>query len=96
VRKNLRERRSLSDSALAKLLSKLRQYQPQVIGLDIYQDFGRSRTNDLTTYLQDERFIAVCDVGEDDYRVALLQQSQKTSVLVTFRLMLIRSFVASC
>jgi CHASE2 domain-containing sensor protein len=71
VRKqNLKERRSLSDSALAKLLSKLRQYQPQVIGLDIYRDFRVDpEQTDLATYLQDERFIAVCDVGgEDDYR----------------------------
>ena len=67
---NLKERRSLSDPTLAKLLSKLRQYQPQVIGLDIYRDFPVDpKQTDLATYLQDQNFIAVCDVGgEDDYR----------------------------
>lgn len=71
VRKqNLKEKRSLSDSALAKLLLKLLPHQPQVIGLDIYRDFRVDPNQpDLAAYLQDKRFIAVCDVGgENDYQ----------------------------
>lgn len=67
---NLKERRSLSDAALAKLLKKLQPYQPQVIGLDIYRDFPvAAQQTDLKTYMQqNQNFIAVCEVGgEDDY-----------------------------
>ena len=61
--------RSLSDRALAQLLKKLQPYQPQVIGLDIYRNFPvDSNHADLKTYLQDQRFIAVCEVGENDYK----------------------------
>lgn len=69
-KQNLKERRSLSDAALAQLLAKLQPYQPQVIGLDIYRDFPvDAQQTDLATYLQDQRLIVVCDVGgEDDYR----------------------------
>lgn len=67
-KQNLKERRSLSDAALAKLLKKLQPYQPQVIGLDIYRDFPVDpKQADLETYLQDEHFIAVCEVGGEDY-----------------------------
>lgn len=70
------EMRSLSDAALAQLLAKLRQYQPKVIGLDIYRNFPvKFNQKNLVTYLQDRRFIAVCEVerakdenpGEDYY-----------------------------
>lgn len=65
---NLKERRSLSDGALTQLLKKLQPFQPQVIGLDIYRDFPIDPNHaDLKTYLQDPRFIAVCEVGGDDY-----------------------------
>lgn len=67
-KQNIKEQRSLSDSALAQLLQKLQPHQPQVVGLDIYRDFPADTTTNLATYLQDERFIAVCEVGEDDYR----------------------------
>jgi CHASE2 domain-containing sensor protein len=68
-KQKLKERRSLSDAALAQLLKKLQPYQPQVIGLDIYRDFPVDpKQADLETYLQDEHFIAVCEVGgENDY-----------------------------
>lgn len=66
---NLKERRSLSDGALRQLLKKLQPYQPQVIGLDIYRDFPVDpKYADLKTYLQDKRFVAVCEVGENDYK----------------------------
>lgn len=70
---NLKERRSLSDSALAKLLAKLQPYQPQVIGLDIYRDFPVNPLYaDLAIYLQqNERFIAVCEVGGDNNRLGI-------------------------
>ena len=68
---NPQERRgaSLSDRALAQLLKKLQQYQPQVIGLDIYRDFPVDPKHpELATYLQqNQRFIAVCEVGETDH-----------------------------
>ena len=67
---NPQERRgsSLSDRTLAKLLKKLKPYQPQVIGLDIYHDFPVDPKHaDLHTHLQhNERFIAVCEVGGAD------------------------------
>ncbi|HAX80574.1 MAG TPA: adenylate cyclase [Cyanobacteria bacterium UBA11372] len=67
---NPQERRgaSLSDRALAQLLKKLQQYQPQVIGLDIYRDFPVAPKHpELATYLQqNQRLIAVCEVGETD------------------------------
>lgn len=65
---NSQERRSasLSDRALAQLLKKLKPYKPQVIGLDIYRDFPvEPEQAELKTYLQqNERLIAVCEVGE--------------------------------
>ncbi|MFB2982510.1 CHASE2 domain-containing protein [Microseira sp. BLCC-F43] len=67
---NPQERRgaSLSDRALAQLLKKLQQYQPQVIGLDIYRDFPVDPKHpELATYLQqNQHLIAVCEVGETD------------------------------
>lgn len=69
---NPQERRgsSLSDRALAKLLKKLQPYQPQAIGLDIYRDFRVDpKQADLEIYLQqNERLIAVCEVGGADDR----------------------------
>ena len=66
---NIKEMRSLSDRALAQLLKKLQPYQAQVIGMDIYRNFPVDPNHaDLKTYLQDDRFIAVCEVGENDYK----------------------------
>ena len=66
---NIKEMRSLSDRALTQLLKKLQPDQPQVIGLDIYRNFAVDPNHaDLKTYLQDQRFIAVCEVGENDYK----------------------------
>jgi CHASE2 domain-containing sensor protein len=72
---NPQERRgaSLSDSALAQLLKKLQQYQPQVIGLDIYRDFPVDPKHpELATYLrQNQRLISVCEVGETDKHLGI-------------------------
>lgn len=68
-KQNIKEMRSLSDGALMQLLKKIQPHQPQVIGLDIYRNFPvDSNYADLKTYLQDRRFIAVCEVGENDYK----------------------------
>ena len=65
---NPQERRSasLADSALTRLLEKIKPHQPQVIGLDIYRDFAVAKEQPaLKTYLeQAENFVAVCEVGE--------------------------------
>ncbi|PSB56723.1 hypothetical protein C7B79_31855 [Chroococcidiopsis cubana CCALA 043] len=75
-KQKLKEKLSLSDATLAKLLAKLRPHHPKVIGLDIYRDFPvKSNQQHLLTYLQDHRFIGVCEVeranddnpGEDAY-----------------------------
>ena len=68
-KQNIKEMRSLSDAALTQLLKKLQPHQPKVIGLDIYRNFPvDSKYADLKTYLQDRRLIAVCEVGENDYK----------------------------
>lgn len=65
---NPQERRgaSISDRELVKLLEKLQQHQPKVIGLDIYRDFPADpKHKKLETYLgQNQRLIGVCEVGE--------------------------------
>ena len=67
---NPQERRSasISDRSLAKLLEKLQAHQPQVIGLDIYRDFPVDpKYKNLATHMkQNQRFIAVCEVGGSD------------------------------
>ncbi|WP_244919258.1 CHASE2 domain-containing protein [Nostoc commune] len=64
-RMNMNMRWSLSDQALAQLLKKLDQYQPNTIGLDIYRDFPvDSNSADLATRLQqDKRLFTVCKVS---------------------------------
>ena len=53
---------SLSDSSLSRLLETLAQYQPSVIGLDLYRDFAAGpNQSELSSRLQqDGRLIAVC------------------------------------
>ncbi|NJO43007.1 MAG: CHASE2 domain-containing protein [Cyanobacteria bacterium CRU_2_1] len=67
-RQNPNERRgtSLSDRTLTQLLEKLQPHHPRVIGLDIYRDFPTDPNYAvLDTHLrQNERFIAICEVGE--------------------------------
>jgi CHASE2 domain-containing sensor protein len=56
-----------SDETLNRLLQKLSQYRPRVIGLDIYRDLPVEPGNaELTTRLQvNDNIIAVCKVGDD-------------------------------
>jgi CHASE2 domain-containing sensor protein len=65
IQRKMNMRWSISDGALAKLLSELDRYQPTTIGIDIYRDFGvDSDYPDLATRLQqDERIFAVCKVA---------------------------------
>ena len=53
---------SLSDSSLYQLLASLEQYQPRVIGLDIYRDFAAlPEQKELASRLQqDSTLVAVC------------------------------------
>ncbi|WP_413160430.1 CHASE2 domain-containing protein [Capilliphycus salinus ALCB114379] len=59
-------RGSLSDTALKQLLEKLNQYQPRVIGLNIYRPFPvQQNQQDLAKLLkQDKKLIVVCEVGD--------------------------------
>ena len=52
----------ISDGSLLRLLQKLEQYQPRLIGLDIYRDQRRDPGHDkLVQYMQQsEGFVAVC------------------------------------
>jgi CHASE2 domain-containing sensor protein len=59
---------SLSDSALAQLISKLEQYHPRVIGLDIYRENPvKPEYTDLAKWMKtSSKFIGVCKVSEGD------------------------------
>jgi CHASE2 domain-containing sensor protein len=59
-------RGSLSDRSLAKLLEKLKSYQPLAIGLDIYRDYPVSKTEpDLASRLKtSDNIVGVCKVSE--------------------------------
>ncbi len=59
---------SLSDRTLEQLLTKLEQYQPRAIGLDIYRDIPVSATYpNLAKYLQkSDRFIGLCKISDSD------------------------------
>lgn len=60
-----RQKSSLSDSTLQKLLQKLSLYKPRAIGLDIYRDFAvGSQYPDLANNLRtNNNFIAICQVS---------------------------------
>jgi CHASE2 domain-containing sensor protein len=59
---------SLSNLALEKLLQKLEQLQPRVIGLDIYRDFpAEPNYANLAEYMrQSDRFVAAC-LGSSEF-----------------------------
>jgi CHASE2 domain-containing sensor protein len=65
---NERGSASLSDKALAKLVAKLSQMQPRVIGLDIYRENPvNPEFVDLTkTLQQNDKFIATCKISEEN------------------------------
>ncbi len=63
--------KSISDSTLARLLNKLQDYQPQVIGIDIYRDLpdrkNKSNPINLSTELQKQNVIAACKGKDKKY-----------------------------
>lgn len=60
-------RGSLADSTLNQLLSKLEQYQPRVVGLDIYRDFPvREGQPDLQKRLQSRSLVGLCKGRDPD------------------------------
>jgi CHASE2 domain-containing sensor protein len=68
-----RYRHPLADTILAELVEKLEQYQPRVIGLDIYRDNPvnyidipvKSRSDFPTHLRKNQRLIAICKVNSD-------------------------------
>lgn len=60
--------RSLSDVALNQILEKLEQFQPKVIGLDIYRDFPADpKLKKLATLMrQNESLITICKQSDTD------------------------------
>ncbi|MBD2388132.1 CHASE2 domain-containing protein [Cylindrospermum sp. FACHB-282] len=60
--------KSISDASLAKLIQKIQQYQPRIIGIDIYRDIldlpNKSKQLDLTKQLNQENVVIVCK-GKD-------------------------------
>ena len=65
IQQRMELRGSLSDQALAQLLDKLDQYEPEAIGLSIYRDFPSDPNypNLATRFNQDKRLIAICKVS---------------------------------
>lgn len=51
---------SLSEQSLHKLLVKLEQYQPNIIGLDIYRDFPAEQKDLINRLRQAKKLIGVC------------------------------------
>jgi CHASE2 domain-containing sensor protein len=65
-----KEENTISDRALTKLITKINQYSPKAIGLDIYRDIPQPNATEyqrLIKTLQDTpNLVLVCKVGEDD------------------------------
>lgn len=54
----------LSDRVLAQTLAKLQQYQPRVIGIDLYRDLPQAPgTEELAAQLQAKNVIAITNIG---------------------------------
>ena len=62
------EKWPLTDAVVNQLLTKLEQYEPAVIGLDIYRDFPQQPGNaELSAKLQkSDRIIPVCKISDPD------------------------------
>ena len=62
----------LSDRVLFQALTKLQQYHPQAIGIDIYRDipFGEGH-RDLTTLLQQQLLISSCLMSGNSQQLLL-------------------------
>ena len=60
--------KSISDSSLAKLIKKIQQYEPRIIGLDIYRDIpdspDKTKQLELTRQLNQENVVVICK-GKD-------------------------------
>ncbi len=63
--------KSISDKLLAKLLEKLQQYQPRVIGVDIYRDIPdfpeQSKQSELAKQLSQENVVVICKGKDSKY-----------------------------
>lgn len=58
---------SISNRTLDKVVGKLQQFNPRIIGLDIYREnFISKDYKNLSTLQTSDRFIAVCKSGEDE------------------------------
>ncbi|MFB2897573.1 CHASE2 domain-containing protein, partial [Aerosakkonemataceae cyanobacterium BLCC-F50] len=59
---------SLSDRSLAQLIAKLEQFQPRVIGLDIYREAPvKADYSNLANWMRkSDRFIAICKASEEE------------------------------
>ena len=76
--------KSISDNTLATLLNKLQEYQPRVIGLDIYRDsidpLDKSNPIQLTTELNQENLVVVCKGSDRIYNSRGVKPPQIVSV----------------
>lgn len=64
---------SISDDSLNLLLKKLQQYQPRVIGLDIYRDFKAENSELIQRFQQTQNLVAICkgsDVSSNSNGIA--------------------------
>ena len=63
--------KSISDRTLAKLLNKLQQYQPRVIGVDIYRDIAdpadKSKPSKLASELEQNNIVVICKGKDSKY-----------------------------
>lgn len=63
--------KSISDRTLAKLLNKLQQYQPRVIGVDIYRDIAdpadKSKPSKLASELEQGNIVVICKGKDSKY-----------------------------
>lgn len=58
---------SISENTLERAIEKLQQFNPRVIGLDIYRENSISKNSrNLGAVKASDRFIAVCKAGEDE------------------------------
>jgi CHASE2 domain-containing sensor protein len=65
IQKELQERgTSLSDASLDRLLKQLNQYQPRLIGLDLYRDFNPKFSSLAQQLRQNDRIYGVCKTAE--------------------------------
>jgi CHASE2 domain-containing sensor protein len=71
IQQQNRDKSSLSDDALDRLLTILEPYRPTAIGLDVYRDFPvSSRYPKLAERLQQQQnFIAICKVSDGESQI---------------------------